>query len=58
MQAGGYVVEARDLPLYNIDLCDPAGRTLCITSLRAGATLKNTWLRAAPVLGTWDHRRN
>ena len=58
MQAGGYVVEARDLPLYNIDLCDPAGRTLCITSLRAGATLKNTWLRAAPVLGAWDHRHN
>jgi hypothetical protein len=58
MQAGGYVVEARDLPLYNINLCDPAGRALCIISLRAGDTLKNTWLRVAPVLGKWDHRYN
>jgi hypothetical protein len=56
MQAGGYVVEPRDLPLYSIDLCDPAGRRLCVTSLQAGTRLKNTWLRAAPVLGKWDHR--
>jgi hypothetical protein len=58
MQAGGYVVRPRDLPLYNIDLCDPAGRKLCITSLQDGAILKNTWLRVAPMLGKWDHRHN
>lgn len=56
IQAGGYVVEPRDLPLYKIGLCDAAGRRLCITSLQAGATLKNSWLRVAPVLGKWDHR--
>jgi hypothetical protein len=55
IQAGGYVVQPRDLPLYKIDLCDAAGRKLCITSLQAGATLENTWLRVAPVLGKWDH---
>ena len=58
MQAGGYVVLPRDLPLYNIDLCDPAGSKLCIASLQAGVTLKNTWLRVAPMLGKWDDRRN
>ena len=58
IQAGGYIVEPGDLPLYNIDLCSTAGRTLCITPLPAGATLKNTWLPVAPVLGKWDHRRD
>jgi hypothetical protein len=56
IQAGGYVVEPRDLPLYNIDVCDPKGRSLCITSVQSGATLEDTWLPVAPVLGKWDHR--
>jgi len=58
IQAGGYLVESGNLPLYNIDLCNPGGRTLCITSLQAGATLKNTWLPVGTVLGDWDHRHH
>jgi hypothetical protein len=58
IQAGGYVVRPHDLPLYKVDLCDPAGRALCTEPLQAGATLRNTWLCVAPVLGAWDQRRS
>ena len=58
IQAGGYVVQPRDLPLYNIDVCDPSGRRLCLAPLKAGDKLRNTWLRVAPVLGKWDNRRD
>jgi hypothetical protein len=51
IQTGGYVVKPRDLPLYNIDLCRPDSPRICVTPLRAGATLHNTGLRVAPVLG-------
>ena len=51
IQMGGYVVKSRDLPLYNIDLCEPAGRRICVAPLRAGTTLRNTDLQVAPVLG-------
>jgi hypothetical protein len=51
IQKGGYVVKARDLPLYNIDLCQPASSRICVTPLRAGATLRNTDLRVVPILG-------
>ena len=51
IQTGGYVVKPRDLPLYNIDLCKPGTPRICVAPLRAGATLRNTSLRVAPVLG-------
>jgi hypothetical protein len=51
VQTGGYVVKARDLPLYNIDLCEPGSARICVAPLRAGATLRNTGLRVAPILG-------
>lgn len=51
MQTGGYVVKPRDLPMYNIDLCDPSSPRICVEPLRAGATLRNTGLRVIPVLG-------
>jgi hypothetical protein len=44
-------VKPRDLPLYNIDLCEPASSRICVAPLRAGATLRNTDLRVVPVLG-------
>ena len=56
IQAGGYVVQPRDLPLYNIDVCEPSGHTLCMKSLQAGTRLQNTWLPVGPVLGKWDQR--
>jgi hypothetical protein len=56
IQAGGYVVQPRDLPLYNIDLCRPGSDRLCIAPLAAGVTLHNTWLRVGPVFGDWDNR--
>jgi len=51
IQTGGYVVKPRDLPLYNIDLCEPGSPRICVAPLRAGATLRNTDLRVAPILG-------
>lgn len=51
IQNGGYVVKARDLPLYNIDLCAPPSPRLCAAPLRAGMMLHNTGLRVAPALG-------
>jgi hypothetical protein len=51
IQTGGYVVKQRDLPLYTIDLCGLASSRICVTSLDAGATLRNTDLRVVPVLG-------
>jgi len=51
IQRGGYVVKPRDLPLYNIDLCEPGSPRICIAPLRAGATLRNTGLRVAPIFG-------
>jgi hypothetical protein len=51
IQTGGYVVKPRDLPLYNIDLCEPGSPRICATALQAGATLRNTGLRVAPVIG-------
>jgi hypothetical protein len=54
IQAGGYVVQPSDLPIYNIDVCNPASRRLCIGTLRAGTRLRNTWFRVFPTLGKWD----
>ena len=51
IQTGGYVVKPRDLPMYNIDLCQPASPRICVVPLRAGTTLRNTGLRVAPIIG-------
>jgi hypothetical protein len=51
IQTGGYVVKPRDLPMYNIDLCQPGSPRICVAPLRAGTTLRNTGLRVAPILG-------
>lgn len=51
IQTGGYVVKPRDLPMYNIDLCAPGSPRICVAPLRAGATLRNSGLRVAPILG-------
>jgi hypothetical protein len=51
IQTGGYVVKPRDLPLYNIDLCEPGNPRICVAPLRAGARLHNTGLRVAPLFG-------
>ena len=51
MQTGGYVVKARDLPMYNIDLCEPGSARICVAPLSVGATLRNTGLRVVPALG-------
>jgi hypothetical protein len=51
MQTGGYVVKARDLPMYHLDLCEPGSPRICVAPLRAGTTLHNTGLRVAPILG-------
>lgn len=56
MQAGGYVVQPRDLPLYKVDVCGSPGGGICVTPLRAGEKLENTWLQVATVLGPWDNR--
>lgn len=45
MQAGGYVVKPRDLPLYRIDVCAAGKRDLCVAPVAAGVTLERTWLR-------------
>jgi hypothetical protein len=58
MQAGGYVVQPRDLPLYAIDLCHPTGSALCIAPLTAGVRLRNTWMCVGPVFGKWDKRHD
>ena len=50
MQAGGYVVKARDLPLYRIDLCGAGKRDLCAAPVAAGVTLQRTWLHVTPEL--------
>jgi len=49
MQAGGYVVKPRDVPLYRIDLCG-AGSDLCAAPVAAGVTLRRTWLHVTPEL--------
>jgi len=51
IQTGQYVVKPRDLPLYNLDLCEPGSPRICIVSSRAGATLRNTGLRVTPFPG-------
>jgi hypothetical protein len=51
IQTGGYVVKPRDLPMYNIDLCQPGSSRICVAPLEAGATLRNTGLRVSPILG-------
>ena len=51
IQTGGYVVKARDLPMYNIDLCQPGSPRICVAPLQAGTTLRNTGLRVAPIPG-------
>jgi hypothetical protein len=51
IQNGGYVVQPRDLPLYNIAPCQPGSPRMCATPVRAGARLTNTALRVAPILG-------
>ena len=52
IQAGGYVVKPRDLPLYRIDLCGPAAQDLCAASVPAGVTLQRRWLHVTP--GLWS----
>jgi hypothetical protein len=51
IQRGGYVVQPRDLPMYNIDLCEAGSPRICVAPLRAGAILRNTGLRVSPILG-------
>ncbi|MGA2132479.1 MAG: hypothetical protein ABSH50_09315 [Bryobacteraceae bacterium] len=53
MQAGGYVVQPRDLPLYRIDLC--SGAELCASPVAAGVALQRHWLRVTPDL--WKAQR-
>ena len=48
MQAGGYVVKPRDLPLYRIDVCGAGSGDLCASPVAAGATLQRTWLHVTP----------
>jgi len=48
MQAGGYVVKPRDLPLYRIDLCGAGKSDLCAAPVAAGVTLQRTWLHVTP----------
>jgi len=36
MEHGGYIVQPRDLPVYQIYQCSSSGTDLCITSLQAG----------------------
>ncbi|HXX43433.1 MAG TPA: hypothetical protein VEJ38_01800 [Candidatus Acidoferrales bacterium] len=36
MEHGGYIVQPRDLPLYQVYQCGAAGTELCIASLKAG----------------------
>lgn len=36
MERGGYVVQPKDLPVYQIYQCSPSGTDLCIRSLEAG----------------------
>lgn len=55
MQAGGYTVRSRDLPLYRVDLCGTASEALCIAPVRAGEVLKTTWLHITP--GLWKEKR-
>lgn len=50
MQAGGYVVKPRDLPLYRVDLCGPAPQQLCAAPVAAGITLQCRWLHVTPDL--------
>jgi hypothetical protein len=49
IQAGGYVVKSRDLPLYRVDVCRQQ-RDLCVAPVEAGATLQRTWLHVTPEL--------
>ncbi len=51
MQTGGYIVKPQDLPMYNIDLCQPGNPRICVAPLQAGTKLHNTGLRVAPILG-------
>lgn len=51
IQTGGYVVKPRDLPLYDVNLCQPGSPRICVAPLPAGATLHNTGLRVNPTLG-------
>lgn len=41
MQQGEYVVQARDLPLYEIYFCGVSVRDLCLTQLSAGQVIGN-----------------
>jgi len=50
MQAGGYLVKPRDVPLYRIDLCGMGSRDLCVAPVAAGVTLERTWLHVTPDL--------
>lgn len=48
MQAGGYVVQPHDLPLYRIDLCGSGSGDLCAAPVAAGVKLQRTWLAVTP----------
>ena len=50
MQAGGYVVKARDLPLYRVDLCGQDERSLCAAPVAEGVRLERRWLHVTPEL--------
>lgn len=49
IQNSGYVVKPHDLPLYKVDLCDPAQGELCVSALDAGDRFRNTGLRMAKI---------
>ncbi|MFN7997667.1 MAG: hypothetical protein U0Q18_28875 [Bryobacteraceae bacterium] len=56
LQAGQYRVQKRDLPLYDVLVCGPSSKTLCVSTLQAGTQTGLTWLAVAPVFGPWDRR--
>jgi hypothetical protein len=55
IQTGGYVVKPQDLPMYRVDVCDPAKGGLCVAPLEAGDTLRNSGLRMAKLRGEGQH---
>jgi hypothetical protein len=50
IQAGGYVVKPRDVPLYRIDVCGAGHPDLCAAPVPAGVTLQRRWLHVTPEL--------
>ena len=45
IQTGSYVVQPRDLPLYNVSLCTPGSTRMCVWDLHAGAKVSSSTIR-------------